>query len=164
MQNHYNYVFDGITNTYNFSTKNGLLYSIAFVEDHTLSEISGKDISNVFQIVIEKIGIEKEIFDLKISETIKHIISKFFEQSQYSVIYVCSNNEDKAEQRFRVFNRWYKDSIFKNRIIKIDNVIEITSIDINMKIFTSLLLHVENKNLKTILEIYNSIGDVLNNK
>ncbi|RBQ10259.1 hypothetical protein [Pedobacter miscanthi] len=86
MQNHYNYVFDGITNTYNFSTKNGLLYSIAFVEDHTLSEISGKDISNVFQIVIEKIGIEKEIFDLKISETIKHIISKFFEQSQYSVI------------------------------------------------------------------------------
>lgn len=164
MQNHYNYAFDGITNTYNFPTKNGILYRVAFVEDHTLSEISGKEILNVFQFVIEKIGDEKEGFDAKISETIKHIIGKFFEQSQYSIIYVCSNDENKAEQRFKVFSRWYEHSGFKNTIIKIDNVIEIVSTNENMKIFTSLLFHVENKNTKAILEIYNAIGDVLNNK
>ncbi len=54
MQSHYNYVFDEITNTYNFATKNEILYRIAFIIDETFSTISGEEISNVFQLIVEK--------------------------------------------------------------------------------------------------------------
>ncbi len=54
MQSHYNYVFDEITNTYNFVTKNQILYRVAFIIDETFSTISGEEISNIFQLVIEK--------------------------------------------------------------------------------------------------------------
>ena len=70
MQNHYNYVFDEITSTYNFTTKNNFLYRIAFIEDATFSSISGEEIPNVFQIIIEKASDEVEPFDPKVSKTI----------------------------------------------------------------------------------------------
>ena len=54
MQNHYNCVFDEISKTYNFATKNGILYRLAFIVDQTFSAISGEEITNVFQLVIEK--------------------------------------------------------------------------------------------------------------
>jgi hypothetical protein len=54
LQSHYNYVFDEITNTYNFVTKNQILYRVAFIIDETFSTISGEEISNIFQLVIEK--------------------------------------------------------------------------------------------------------------
>ena len=54
MQNHYNYTFDSITNTYNFTTKNSILYRVAFIVDETFSTISEREIANVFQLVIEK--------------------------------------------------------------------------------------------------------------
>ncbi|WP_300674707.1 hypothetical protein [Soonwooa sp.] len=54
MQNHYNYVFDDITNTYNFTTKNSILYRVAFIVDETFSAISGEEIPNIFQIIAKK--------------------------------------------------------------------------------------------------------------
>ena len=63
MQSHYNYVFDEITNTYNFVTKNQILYRVAFIIDETFSTISGEEISNIFQLVIEKSNEEIEPYD-----------------------------------------------------------------------------------------------------
>lgn len=74
MQNHYNYVFDDITNTYNFTTKNSILYRVAFIVDETFSTISGEEISNIFQLVIEKATDEVESYDAKVSKTIEDII------------------------------------------------------------------------------------------
>lgn len=78
MQNHYNYVFDDITNTYNFATKNNILYRIAFIIDETFTSVSGEEILNIFQLVVEKAGDEKEPFDSKVSITIEDIIERFF--------------------------------------------------------------------------------------
>ena len=74
MQSHYNYAFDSITNTYNFTTKNNIIYRVAFVEDYTFSTISNIEIENVFQIVVEKASIEKESLDSKVAKTIEKII------------------------------------------------------------------------------------------
>ncbi len=162
MQSHYNYVFDDITNTYNFVTKNDILYRVAFIIDETFSTISGEDISNVFQIIVEKTNDEVEPYDSKVSNTIEHIIERFFQKIENSLIYVCSDNDEKAEKRHLVFNRWYKKSKFKDSIIKIDSIV---SVPINenekLKLFTSFLFHKQNSNFEKLVAIYNQLEKVL---
>ena len=74
----YNYVFDNITITYNFTTKNDIIYRIAFIVDETFSAISGKEIPNVYQLIIEKASDDIEPFDSNVSKTIENIIERFF--------------------------------------------------------------------------------------
>lgn len=78
MRNHYNYTFDNITNTYNFTTKNNILYRVAFVVDETFSVISNEEIPNIFQLVIDKANDELEPYDVKVSRTIENIVERFF--------------------------------------------------------------------------------------
>ena len=84
MQNHYNYVFDNITYTYNFTTKNSILYRVAFIVDETFSAISGKEIPNVFQLVVEKATDEVEPYGAKVSKTIEDIVERFFQRIENS--------------------------------------------------------------------------------
>lgn len=93
MQNHYNYVFDNITNTYNFVTKNNILYRVAFIVDETFQTISGEDIPNIFQLVVEKANREIEPFDPKVSKTIESLIERFFQKTENSLIYNCSEEK-----------------------------------------------------------------------
>ena len=80
MQNHYNYVFDNITNTYNFTSKNNILYRVAFIVDETFSTISGEEIPDIFQIVIEKANEETEPLDTKVSKTLKILLNAFLHE------------------------------------------------------------------------------------
>ena len=125
MENHYDYVLDSITNTYNFSTRNNILYKVAFLVDETFSTISGEDIPNIFQIVVEKASDSLEPFDPKVSKTIESIVERFFRKTENSLIYVCSDEKDNAKSRYRVFDRWYENSKYKDEIVKIDKVIDI---------------------------------------
>lgn len=117
MQNHYSCVFDEITNTYNFATKNEILYRIAFIIDETFSSISGEEINNVFQLIVEKSNDGIEPYDAKVSKTIEQIIERFFQKIENSLIYICSDEKKKAEKRYETFNRWYKNSNYKEMII-----------------------------------------------
>ncbi len=105
MQNHYNYAFDKITNTYNLTTKNNILYRVAFVVDETFSTISGKEISNVFQIVVDKANDGIEPLDNKVSTPIENIIERFFIRVENSLIYICYDLDKKAKTRNDVFER-----------------------------------------------------------
>lgn len=165
MQNRYNYVFDGITNTYNFTTKNDILYRVAFLVDETFSAIAHKEISNIFQLVIEKITDNREPLDAKVSTTIEHIVEQFFRKAENSLVYVCSEDDDKAALRFEVFDRWYKKSKYKDLITKIDNVIrvKITETDYEI-IYTSFMFHKENPNYPELIEIYRQLEKSINEK
>lgn len=127
MLNHYNYVFDNLTNTYNFVTKNNILYRVAFVVDYTFSIISGEDIQNIFQLVIEKASDDLEPFDAKVSKTIEDIIKRFFQNTENSLVYICSDEDNKAEIRHKIFDRWYKNSEYRKTIIKINNILPLRS-------------------------------------
>lgn len=163
MQSHYNYVFDEITNTYNFVTKNEILYRIAFIIDETFSTISGEEISNVFQLIVEKSNDEIEPYDSKVSKTIEHIIERFFQKIENSLIYICSDDNEKAEKRHEIFNRWYKKSKYKEVIIKIDNIISVSiSENEKQKLYTSFMFHKQNSNFEKLLEIYSQLEKVLN--
>lgn len=165
MQSHYNYVFDEITNTYNFVTKNEILYKIAFIIDETFTTISGEEISNVFQLIVEKSNDEIESYDSKVSKTIEHIIERFFQKIENSLIYICSDDNEKAEKRHEIFNRWYKKSKYKEVIIKIDNIISVSiSENEKQKLYTSFMFHKQNSNFEKLLEIYSQIEKVLNDE
>lgn len=159
MQNHYNFVFDEITKTYNFTTKNNILYRIAFIVDETFSTISDLEIPNVYQIIIEKATEEIEPYDFKVSKTIENIIELFFRKSENSLIYICSDDENKAKLRHKIFDRWYKKSEYRDIVVKIDNIININNSD---KIYTSFIFHKENPNFKELIKIYYKIEEVLN--
>lgn len=163
MQNQYDYVFDKITNTYNFVTKHHILYRIAFVVDHTFSTISGEDIPNIFQLVVEKVNDEIEPFDSTVSQTIEDIVERFFRKVENSLIYVCSDSRDKAEIRHKVFDRWYKKSKYNEFIVKKDNIITVDIGDLEpLKIYTSFMFHKLNSNYEKLVAIYNQIERALN--
>lgn len=163
MQNLYNYVFDDITNTYNFTTKNNILYRVAFIVDETFSTISGEEIPNIFQLVIEKANEETEPLDIKVSRTIEDIVERFFSRIENSLIYVCYDLDQKAKTRHDVFERWYKKSSSKENIVKIDKIIEITINEFEIqKLYTAFMFHKQNPNYKKLISIYNKIEEVLN--
>ena len=101
MQDHYNYVFDDINSTYQFTTKNNISYRVAFVKDEAFSMISSREIDDVFQLVVDKTSDLKEPLDLLVSKTIEHIISSFFRNTSNSLIYVCSGESDTALKDIR---------------------------------------------------------------
>lgn len=163
MPNLYNYAYDNISKTYNFTTKFGIIYRIAFVVDETFSSISGKNISNIFQLVIDKATDEKEPLDNLVSATIAEIVYKFFSSKINSLIFFCSDSDGKGQLRFNVFNRWYKKSKYNNIIKKKDNVISIFSTKSEIvTIHTSFLYHKDNKDEELLISIYESIEEVLN--
>ena len=164
MQSHYNYVFDNITNTYNFTTRNDILYRVAFVVDETFSTIANEDIPNIYQFVVEKANEGTEPFDAKVSKTIEGIVERFFHNIQNALIYICSDNDEKALLRYKVFDRWYQKSEYKSVIVKMENIVTIKLFGSVQKLYTSFLFHKLNPNYSKLIEIYNRIEEVLNDK
>ncbi|MWB92869.1 hypothetical protein GON26_00670 [Flavobacterium sp. GA093] len=165
MPNLYNYSFCEDSQFYYFITKNNIEYRVAFIIDETFSAVSGLEINNIFQIIIEKANFdETEKLDILVSATIKVIISSFFENSQNSIIYVCDDKDKKSQKRFNVFNRWYQKSGLIKTITKVDNIIICQTENENFSIYSSLLYHQDNQNKDTILEVYNTIQEILNDK
>ena len=164
MPNLYNYTFNEVTSTYNFTTKNNIEYKVVFIIDETLDSVSEDTIENVYQVIIEKVSDTIEPFDSAVGRTIDDIIKSFFENAQNSLIYICSEDEEKAEIRFNVFDRWYLNSTFNEFVTKIDNVINFEANGEVYLLYTSLLYHNDNPNIEYVLTAYNSIEEVLISK
>ena len=163
MQNQYNYNYNEASSTYSFTTKNFIIYRIAFIVDETLNSISNDiTIENVYQIVIEKVDYKLEPFDCLVSKTIESIIKAFFDSVENSLIYICSNDQDKSELRFNIFDRWYKNSEYKDYIIKLDNIISYSYDGEMTKLFTSFLYHKENKHVEHALNAYKMLEEIIN--
>jgi hypothetical protein len=163
LPNLYNYAYDNISKTYNFTTKFGIIYRIAFIEDDTFSSISGGTIQNIFQLVIDKATDEKEPLDNLVSATVTEIVYKFFSGKKNSLIFFCSDDDGKGLLRFKVFDRWYKNSKYNTIVIKKDNVISIQSDkSAIVTLHTSFLYHKENQDKELLMAIYESIEQVLN--
>lgn len=163
LQNRYNFVFDNTTDTYNFTTKNNICYRVSFVVDQTFSTLSGQEISGIYQLVVEKVTEELEPFDSKVSKTIEIIVAKFFQNIHNSLIYVCSEEGEKAEVRYKIFSRWYNTSIFRETIVKIDNVIKADiGEDVPCILYTSFMFHRKNADFERLIAIYKKIESVLN--
>jgi|GEM_PF-301642 len=163
LQNRYNYVFDSTTDTYNFTTKNNICYRVSFVVDQTFSTLSGQEVSGIYQLVVEKATEELEPFDSKVAKTIESIVARFFQNSYNSLIYICSEEGGKAKIRHKVFSRWYETSVYRETIVKIDNVVKVDiGEDTICVLYTSFMFHKQNPEFETLIEIYGRIEAVLN--
>ena len=123
MPNPYNYHFDEATQTYHFITKNGIHYRVAFIVDQTFSAVSGLEIENIYQIIVDKVNDDLEKLDSQVAATIQVIVDLFFTNAQNAMIYICDEKDNKGEKRFNTFHRWYLNSTLVNYIIKMDNII-----------------------------------------
>ena len=162
MRNRYNYVFDNITNTYNFTTKNNILYRVAFVVDYTFSTISDEEIPNVYQLIIEKTNDELEPLDIGVSWTIGDIVERFFENIRNSLVYICSDVDKRAAMRLETFDRWYRRSEANEKILKMDKIIQIEIHKEHHRLYTSFMFHKDNPNRKKLISIYDRIEEFLN--
>ncbi|MDW8852649.1 DUF6169 family protein [Flavobacterium sp. MMLR14_040] len=160
----YNYYLKDNSQFYYFITKNTIEYRVAFIRDETFSAVSGLEIDNIFQIIIEKVSNKLEKLDTRVFATIQEIVRLFFINSQNSMIYICDDKDNKGTKRFNVFNRWYQKSDLTEIIMKKDNIITCNSNNQDLTIYSSLLYHQNNKNKKTIVEVYNTIQEILNEK
>lgn len=160
----YNYTFNSDSGYYSFFTKRQIEYRIAFYEDFTLASCVSDNVKlgNIYQITIDKISAQPAPFDVLVSETIKNIITAFFESIQDALIYVCDDNDKKAFQRFATFDRWYTKSSMTDYITKLNHIIEFNSDNETIKLYTSLMFHKENANIKNIEEVFNNISNSLN--
>jgi hypothetical protein len=164
LPNPYNYHFDEIAQSYVFTTNNGIEYKVAFILDYTFSAVSNIEINDVYQVIIEKTTEIKEPLDRNVSATICQILSVFFENARNTILYICDDGDDRAQARFRKFNIWYAESELTDIVTKIDNVIVNENVAGSAKVFSSLLYHNDNENKETILDIYYSIEQILNDK
>lgn len=164
MLKQYNYSFNSNSGYYSFFTKRQIEYRVAFYEDFTLESCNSgaKELGNVYQITIDKIGNEPALYDRMVSETIKHIVISFFESIQDALIYICDDNDKKAFQRFSAFDRWYNNSKMTNHIKKLNNVIEFDSDNEIIKLYTSLMFHKDNTYAENIEATFNNIRNTLN--
>lgn len=131
--------------------------------DETFSAISDEEIPNIFQLIIDKTSDELESYDAKVSRTVIDIVEQFFNKIENSIIYICSDEDEKAKTRFKVFDRWYKKSEYRTFIGKIDNIIQYKiSENVTQKMYTSFMFHRDNPASEKLVEIYNQIERTLN--
>lgn len=80
-----------------------------------------------------------------------------------SLIYVCSDDNEKAIQRHKIFDRWYKKSVHKKSVMKIDNIITVEIDAENIQtLYTSFLFHKDNPAYEKLISIYHKIEEALN--
>jgi hypothetical protein len=117
----------------------------------------------VYQLIIDKASAELEPHDPKVSKTIEDLVKRFFNNTQNSMIYICSDDGEKAQLRFEIFDRWYKKSDYRAFVVKIDSVIKIKISDTEIqKMYTSFLYHKNNDSKQKLVEIYSQIERTLN--
>jgi len=162
LQNRYDYFFDEETLTYNFITKNGITYRVAFVADESLSLVAEAVFDNIYQIVIEKASDSLEPLDNLVSKTVNAIIVRFFENVQHALLYVCSDSEHKAEIRYKAFDRWYRNSDYREYIVKVDNPVSYVIDGHPYTLYTSLLYHRDHPSIRSILDVYSELEAILN--
>lgn len=142
-------------NLYYFTTKNGLIYEVSFIEDCTLDFGSDRGIDNVFQIVLEQVNCleNKHVHDGEIVLTVKNLLNDFFAiNRQSSLIYVCDDTDNRALVRCVLFDIWFR-RFGINDIIKVNKVISVEG----KSIYTSSLIHREHLELDNIINRHDNL-------
>lgn len=157
MPNHYNFEKEeGQEFIYCFSTDKGIHYRIAFTEDHNLTLLSNENFDNLYTLSILREECIKPGHDPRIKATVYEIVKTFFAFRDKCVIYICSEDGNKAAGRHKTFNKWHEECDFKDDLVKYDNVI----VEGERHVYTSLIYHQECPNIDRILEVFKEIENL----
>ena len=83
----------------------------------------------VLFVVVKNLTAEKNYskkygVDLRVRETIKHILLDFWNNYDNVILFVCDSSDGRSAARMRLFNKWYYELNTDNSIIKIDFAVE----------------------------------------
>lgn len=141
---------DGLT--YQFTTDFGEQY-IAYFTEFTLRDFSDMEFMvPMFGFEPRNAGMDKgkRIFDRKIKNTIQYIIQEFFTKNpENSILYLCSQEDEKARQRKVTFSGWFQE-LDTDTYIKCDSPKEL-SFD---KFYCSIILLKDNPNKDYLISAF----------
>ena len=108
--------------TYSFTTNHQVEYSVAFIDSTDLftSTSTGRHLSGIFTINIDKVNDINARGDSNVRDTIESIIEHFFRNRERALIYICDYTDGKHFHRKRKFNGWFQVSDFCKEYIKHD--------------------------------------------
>jgi hypothetical protein len=94
---------------YQFTTSDGDVY-IAYFTEFTLIDSDQNEISATSFGFANKGSGQKHQYDVKIKNTIVHLIREFFEsQNDAAILYICINNDGRERNRHITFGRWFNE-------------------------------------------------------
>lgn len=112
------YQFFKTESEYYFYTENGIKYTAYFNRQY------GIESCPVFEFGFSKNNVQKSKLDLRVRETIKHILLDFWNNYDNVILFVCDSSDGRSAARMRLFNKWYCELNTDNNIIKIDFAVE----------------------------------------
>jgi len=94
---------------YQFTTSDGDVY-IAYFTEFTLIDSNQNEILATSFGFANKEGNKSHRHDVKIKNTIIHLIMEFFEnQDDAAILYICINNDGRERNRHITFGRWFNE-------------------------------------------------------
>ncbi|RZJ41135.1 MAG: hypothetical protein EOO19_14705 [Chryseobacterium sp.] len=132
---------DNETNIFSFTTKNGIEYKVAFIDNLFLFKGTSVEhlISKVYSLNIEKVSNSIEPLDKGTQNTIETIITLFFKDRENSLMYTCETSDSKEKFRVKKFDKWYAESEIKGEVIKLD-----ANFGNSPTFYNAFLFHAEN--------------------
>lgn len=131
--------------TYEFTTANGIVYVAYFLDMAAYSS----HFTNVYTFNFENCAGVDAPHDDRIADTICTIVGNIFDNNRNAVIIVCDNTDHREQGRNRLFQQWYA-RLHNTSICKVDRKYQSEDYDI----YSSLLIHVDNPDLKTIIPAF----------
>jgi Family of unknown function (DUF6169) len=135
------YSFTFSDGKYAFLTDNSVIYNVEFTDGAYYFFDLPADVP-VFELNIKALNAAESIiqpYDKRVEITIINILSTFFNDNKNSLIYVCSNLDNRERARSRKFNSWFN----KNATFAVEKY-DINFTMHNIIILASLIVHTEN--------------------
>jgi hypothetical protein len=140
----YNFTYsDG---KFSFITDNSVIYNLEFT-DGSYYFFELPDDVPVFELNIKALNALTQPFDKRVELTIVEVLSTFFSNNRNSLIYVCSNLDNRQQARFRKFNSWFN----KNATFSIEKY-DINFTMQNIIILASLIVHAQNERKNELIQ------------
>lgn len=152
LQNHYDVTEN--ENGYQFATTAGVDYFLTFFSYPTVSDFLS---TNVYMFNIERSPIVNTSGqdDVKVRNTIIHVLELFFQEHEDALITICDVVDGKQFARKRLFDSWYQ-KFNNNRLIKLESECWID----NVPTFVSLLFSQGHYNKENLQKAFQELIDI----
>ena len=89
---------------YSFVSRDGINYHLYFTPISSIYP----DLVNTYSFSIEREGTNPHPIDLRIADTVVHILRRFFETIENAMIMVCDSTDGKQHKRRNLFDHWFR--------------------------------------------------------
>jgi hypothetical protein len=162
LQGQYKVFLDDL-DVYSFTTKNGICYEVYFTDGTTYFKGTSveNELGKVNILTIQKKTDAREPFDAEVRKTVDFILQHYFSDPEKSLLYVCDTLDKKEYKRYLKFNKWFFESIYKDKVGKMDEFI--TDED-GVTYYSTLIYPQKNPYKSNLVKAHFEFSDALRNK